>query len=108
MLEIIVLLLITIASCKETRAFITDLHKKGFTGKAIAASKIAPIYWIVKKEKDSVVMKKASRDWLDHPGDWWCCRYGDWSSLLPTPGGFPTGDVVTSEARAPVQHSPWS
>jgi hypothetical protein len=38
------------------RAVIIALHKKGFTGKDIAASKIAPksnIYWIVKNFKES-------------------------------------------------------
>uniref|UniRef100_A0A8C7FW17 Transposase Tc1-like domain-containing protein n=1 Tax=Oncorhynchus kisutch TaxID=8019 RepID=A0A8C7FW17_ONCKI len=53
-------------TCKETRAFIIALHKKGFTGKDIAASKIAPkstIYRIIKifKESGSIVVKKASR-----------------------------------------------
>lgn len=52
-------------TCKETRAVITALHKKGFTGKDIAASKIAPkstIHQIIKnfKERGSVVVKKAS------------------------------------------------
>uniref|UniRef100_A0AAZ3RRK4 Transposase Tc1-like domain-containing protein n=1 Tax=Oncorhynchus tshawytscha TaxID=74940 RepID=A0AAZ3RRK4_ONCTS len=50
---------------KETRAVIIALHKKGFTGKDIAASKIAPksiIYRIIKnfKESGSIVVKKAS------------------------------------------------
>jgi transposase len=43
-------------TCRETRAVIIALHKKGFTGKDIAASKIAPkstIYQIT-------VVKKAS------------------------------------------------
>uniref|UniRef100_A0A8K9UEY6 Transposase Tc1-like domain-containing protein n=1 Tax=Oncorhynchus mykiss TaxID=8022 RepID=A0A8K9UEY6_ONCMY len=52
-------------TCKETRAVIIALHKKGFTGKDIAASKIAPkstIYQIIKnfKESGSIVVKKAS------------------------------------------------
>ena len=50
---------------KETRAIIIALHKKGFTGKDTAASKIAPkstIYWIIRnfKESGSIVVKKAS------------------------------------------------
>ena len=65
MLEITVLPLLTMVTCKETRAVIIVLHKKGFTGKDIAASKIAPkstIYQIIKnfKERGSVVVKKAS------------------------------------------------
>ena len=52
-------------TCKETRAVIIALHKKGFTGKDIAASKIAPkstIHPIIKnfKESGSIVVKKAS------------------------------------------------
>uniref|UniRef100_A0A8C8GD47 Transposase Tc1-like domain-containing protein n=1 Tax=Oncorhynchus tshawytscha TaxID=74940 RepID=A0A8C8GD47_ONCTS len=52
-------------TCKETRAVIIALRKKGFTGKDIAASQIAPkstIYWIIKnfKESGSIVVKKAS------------------------------------------------
>ena len=42
MLGIIVLPLSIMVTCKETRAVIIALHKKGFTGKGIAASKIAP------------------------------------------------------------------
>ena len=66
MLEIIVLLLLTMVTCKETHAVIIALHNKGFTGKDIAASKIAPkstIYQIIKnfKERGSLVVKKASR-----------------------------------------------
>ena len=62
---IIVLPLSTMVTCKETRAVIIALHKKGFTGKDIAASKIAPkstIYRIIKnfKERGSIVVKKAS------------------------------------------------
>uniref|UniRef100_A0A673ZNA5 Tc1-like transposase DDE domain-containing protein n=1 Tax=Salmo trutta TaxID=8032 RepID=A0A673ZNA5_SALTR len=65
MLGIIVLPLSIIVTWKETRAVIIALHKKGFTGKDIAASKIAPkstIYRIIKnfKESDSIVAKKAS------------------------------------------------
>ena len=50
--------------CKETRAVIIVLHKKVFTGKDIAASKIAPqsnIFRIIKnfKERGSIVLKKA-------------------------------------------------
>jgi transposase len=52
-------------TCKETRAVIIALHKTGFTGKDIAASKIAPkstIYQIIKifKERGSIVVQKAS------------------------------------------------
>uniref|UniRef100_A0A8C7T280 Tc1-like transposase DDE domain-containing protein n=1 Tax=Oncorhynchus mykiss TaxID=8022 RepID=A0A8C7T280_ONCMY len=52
-------------TCKETRAVLIALHKKGFTGKDIAASKIAPkstIYRINKnfKKSCSIVVKKAS------------------------------------------------
>ena len=51
-------------TCKETRAVIIALHKKGFPVKDIAASKIAPkstIYQIIKnfKESSSIVVKKA-------------------------------------------------
>ena len=49
-------------TCKETHAVIIALHKKGFTGKDIAASKIVPkstIYRII-KESGSIVVKKAS------------------------------------------------
>ena len=65
MLGIIVLPLSTMVTCKETSAVIIALHKKGFTGKDIAASKIAPkstIYRIIKnfKESGSIVVKKAS------------------------------------------------
>ena len=65
MLGIIVLPLSTTVAYKETRAIIIALHKKGFTGKDIAASKIAPkstIYRIIKniKECGSIVVKKAS------------------------------------------------
>ena len=65
MLGIIVLPLSTMVTCKETCAVIIALHKKGLTGKDIAASKIAPkptIYRIVKnfKESGSIVVKKAS------------------------------------------------
>ena len=65
MLGIIVLPLSTMVTCKETRAVIIALHKKDFTGKDIAASKIAPkstIYRIIKnfKESGSIVVKKAS------------------------------------------------
>ena len=50
---------------QETHAFIIALHKKGFTGKDIAASKIdlgTTIYRIIKniKESGSNVVKKAS------------------------------------------------
>jgi hypothetical protein len=52
-------------TCKEICAIIIALHKKGFTGKDIAASKIAPkstIYLIMKifTERGSIVVKKAS------------------------------------------------
>ena len=52
-------------ACKETHAVIIAWHKKSFTGKDIAASKIAPkstIYRIIKnfKESDSIVVKKIS------------------------------------------------
>ena len=64
MLGIIVLPLSTMVTWKETRAVIIALHKKGFTGKDIAASKIAPkstIYRIIKnfKERGSIVVKGA-------------------------------------------------
>ena len=64
-LGITVLPLSTMVTCKETRAVIIALHKKGFSGKDIAASKIAPIstiYRIIKnfKESGSIVVKKAS------------------------------------------------
>ena len=61
-LGIIVLPLSTMLTCKETRAVIIALQKKGFTGKDNAASKIAPkstIYRII-KESCSIVVKKAS------------------------------------------------
>ena len=65
MLGIIVLPLSIMVNCKETRAVIIVLHKKGFTGKDIAASEVVPkstIYRIIKnfKESGSVVVKKAS------------------------------------------------
>uniref|UniRef100_A0A8C7SD41 Tc1-like transposase DDE domain-containing protein n=1 Tax=Oncorhynchus mykiss TaxID=8022 RepID=A0A8C7SD41_ONCMY len=51
-------------TCKEMRAVVIALHKKGFTGKDIDTSKIAPkstIYQITKnfKESGSIVVKKA-------------------------------------------------
>uniref|UniRef100_A0A9J8CIM4 Transposase Tc1-like domain-containing protein n=1 Tax=Cyprinus carpio carpio TaxID=630221 RepID=A0A9J8CIM4_CYPCA len=65
MLEIIVLPLLTMVTCKETRAAIIALHKNGFTGKDIVATKIAPkstIYRFIKnfKERGSILVKKAS------------------------------------------------
>ncbi|KAL0146617.1 hypothetical protein M9458_057957 [Cirrhinus mrigala] len=65
MLEIIVLRLLTMVTCKETRAAIIALHKNGFTGKDIVATKIVPkstIYRIIKnlKERGSILVKKAS------------------------------------------------
>ena len=62
MLGMIVLPLLNMVTCKETRAVIIALHKKGFTGKDIAASKIAPKSTIIKnfKESGSIVVKKAS------------------------------------------------
>ena len=65
MLGIIVLPLSTMVTCKETLAIIIALHKKGFTGKDIAARKIAPkstIYRIIKNfnESNSIAVKKAS------------------------------------------------
>lgn len=62
MLEIIVLPLLT---CKETRAAIIALHKNGFTGKNIVATKIASkstIYRIIKnfKERGSILDMNAS------------------------------------------------
>ena len=65
MIGIIVLPLSAMAICKETRTVIIALHKKGFTGKDIAASMIAPkstIYLIIKnfKESGSIVVKKTS------------------------------------------------
>ena len=67
MLGIIVLPLSTMVTCKETCAVSIALYKKGFTGKDIAASKIAPKsthYWIIKnlKESGSIVVKKP-REW---------------------------------------------
>jgi hypothetical protein len=60
-------------TCKETRAVIIALHKKDFTGKDIAASKIAPkstIYRIIKnfKESGSIVVKKAPKKVQQAPG----------------------------------------
>ena len=64
MLGIIVLPLSTMVTCKETRTVIIALHKKGFPGKDIAASKIAPksiIYRIIKNFKESgLIVVKAS------------------------------------------------
>ena len=65
MLEIIVLPLLTMVTCKETRAAIIALHKNGFTGKDIVATKIAPkstIYRIIKnfKKRGSILVNKAS------------------------------------------------
>ena len=65
MLGIIVLPLSTMVTWQETCAVIIALYKKGFTGKDIAASKIASkstIYRIIKnfKESGSIVVKKAS------------------------------------------------
>ena len=62
-LGVIVLPLSIMVTCKETRAIVIALHKKGFTGKDIAASKIAPnspIYRIIKnfKESGSIVVKR--------------------------------------------------
>ena len=64
-LEIIVLPLSTMVTCKEARAVIIALHKRGFTDKDIAASKIATkstIYRIIKnfKKSGSIVVMKAS------------------------------------------------
>ena len=64
-LGIIVLPLSIMVNCKETGAVIIALLKKGFTGKDIAAGKIAPkstIYWIIKnfKESGSIVVKMTS------------------------------------------------
>ena len=64
-LGIIVLPLSAMVTCKETHAVVIALHKKGFSGKVIAASKIAPkstIYRIIKnfKESGSIVVTKAS------------------------------------------------
>lgn len=57
--------LLTMVTCKETRAAIIALHKKGVTVKDVVCTKIAPkltIYRFIKnfKEKDSIVVKKAS------------------------------------------------
>ena len=59
MLGIIVLPLSTMVTYKETLAAIIALHKKGFTGKDIAASKIAPKSTIYRlfKESGSIVVK---------------------------------------------------
>ena len=59
MLGIIVLPLSTMVICKDNHC----LHKKGFTGKDIGASKIVPkstIYRIIKnfKERGSIVVKR--------------------------------------------------
>ena len=57
MLGIIVLPLSSMVSCKETRAAIIALHKKDFTGKDIAASKIVPkstIYRILRTSRRAV------------------------------------------------------
>ena len=61
MLGIIVLPLSTMVPCKETRAVIVALHKKGFTGKDIAASKIAPKSTIYRKKKCSGRPRKSSK-----------------------------------------------
>jgi hypothetical protein len=55
-LGIIVLPLSTMVTCKVTSGDIIALHKKGFTGKDITASTIAPkstIYQIIKNFKES-------------------------------------------------------
>ena len=52
-------------TCKETCAVIIALHKKGFTGKDIAASKIAPkstIYRIIKNFKDSGAIVQGAQE----------------------------------------------
>ena len=64
MLGIIVLLCQSWLTARK-RAVIIALHKKGFTGKDIAASKIVPkstIYQIIKNFKEicTIVVKKAS------------------------------------------------
>lgn len=64
MLEIIVLPLLTMVTCKETRAVIIA-YKKGFTGKDTAASKNAPnstIYWIIKNLEDGLVSRRATKN----------------------------------------------
>ena len=71
MLGIIALPLSTMLTCKETRAVIIDLHKKGFTGKDIATSKSSPkstIYRIIKnfKESGSTVVKNAFSSMMEH------------------------------------------
>ena len=65
MLGIIVLPLSAMVTFKETHGIIIALHKKDFTGKDIAASKMAPkstIYRIIKnfKESGSIVVQQAS------------------------------------------------
>lgn len=53
-LEVIVLPLFTMVTCKETPAVVIALHKKGFTGKDIAATRIAltsTIYQIIKERE---------------------------------------------------------
>lgn len=57
--------LLTVVTCKETRAAIIALHKHFFTGKEIVATKISPkstIYRIIKnfKERCSIVVKNSS------------------------------------------------
>jgi transposase len=50
-------------TCKETRAVIIALHKKGFTDKDVAARKIAPkstIYRIIKKRRSLPTEDKMS------------------------------------------------
>lgn len=60
-----VLPLLAMVTCKETHALIVALHKRGFTGKDIAASKTNKnkiIYQIIMifKERGSIIVTKAS------------------------------------------------
>ena len=59
---IIVLPLSIVVHCKETRAVIIALHKKRFTGKDIAASKIAP--------KSAIYYQELQGEWFN------CCEEG--------------------------------
>jgi hypothetical protein len=52
-------------TCKETRAVIIALHKKGFTGKDVAAGKIAPKS-ISQPSRNSLVMNNAFSCMIEH------------------------------------------
>ena len=94
MLGIIVLPLSAMVTCKETCAVIIALHKKGFTGKDIAASKIAPkltIYRIIKNIKEG--------EWLN------CCEGGFRApkKVQQAPGPSPKVDFSCGIKAPPVQ-----